>query len=402
MRVLIAGQAFFRRDNGQAVFTVNLAEGLAQAGHAVLVMAPSETGRAYRQRQPGLILQTVPALPLGYNVNVTALTDRLVTRTLLEFNPDVVHLQDHYFLSRSVLRAARQHRLKVVGTNHFLPENLADNLPIPKWLYKLAQPWLWRTMLDVYQQLDGVTAPTQTAVAILKQQSLRVPIRAISCGVDRGRFHPRPTLDRAALRRKYGLAVDKVLLLYVGRVDREKRLDLMARALAQLDRTEVQFAIAGRGSYKNALKQLCQDLGLAERVVFTGFVPAEDLPLLLNSADIFVMPSHAELQSIATLEAMSSGLPVLAAHACALPELVTPGVNGYLFSADDADNAAQGLTALLNQRFRWAEMGQASLVKAAPHAQDRTIRAYADWYQQVCQTTKAAPAGHAVGINGWG
>ena len=129
MRVLIAGQAFFRRDNGQAVFTVNLAEGLAKAGHEVLVIAPSETGRAYRRRQHGLTLQTVPALTFGYNLNVTLLADRLVTRTLLEFNPDVVHLQDHYFLSRSILQAAKRHHFKVVGTNHFLPENLMDNLP---------------------------------------------------------------------------------------------------------------------------------------------------------------------------------------------------------------------------------------------------------------------------------
>jgi 1,2-diacylglycerol 3-alpha-glucosyltransferase len=367
---------------------MNLAEGLAQTGQAVLVVAPSETGRAYHKCQQTMTLQTVPALSLGYNVNITALTDGLVSRALREFNPDVVHLQDHYFLSRSVLRTARQHHVAVVGTNHFLPENLTDNLPLPQRLRELTQPWLWRTMLEIYNQLDGVTAPTQTAVSLLNQQGLRVQARAISCGVDQTRFRPRPTLDRSLMRRKYGLAIDEALLLYVGRVDREKGLDLIVRALAQLNRTDAQLAISGQGSYLKDLKQLCQALGLRERVVFTGFVSDEDLPLLFNSADAFVMPSHAELQSIATLEAMSSGLPVLAANAYALPELVTPGVNGYLFSVNEVDSAAHNLVVLLDNRLRWAEMGQASRLKALPHARYHTIQAYAGWYQEVLSAMK--------------
>lgn len=381
------------------MFTVNLAEGLARAGHAVLVMAPSETGRAYRQYQRGVILQTVPTLTLGYNLNITAFTHRLVDRAMREFAPDVVHLQDHYFLSRSVMRSTRRQRITVVGTNHFLPDNLADNLLIPLPLRELTQPLLWHNMLEVYQQLDGVTAPTQTAVSILNRHELRVQTRAISCGVDSSRFRPRKDVDQTALRRKYGLSIDKTLLLYVGRIDREKGLDLLVRALAQVDWAEAQLVIAGKGSYLNALKQLCQELGLGNRVVLTGFIPDDDLPRLLNSANAFVMPSHAELQSIATLEAMSCGLPVLAANACALPELVTPGVNGYLFTANDVDAAAHGLMALRDSQPRWREMGRASRTKAAAHAQSHTIQAYTDWYQQICQAVKTNPVTLVAAMN---
>jgi glycosyltransferase involved in cell wall biosynthesis len=280
----------------------------------------------------------------------------------------------------------RQQPIKHIGTNHFLPANLSDNFHLPHWLRTPVEDWLWRNMLEVYNRLDGVTTPTETGVTILKRAGLRVPVQAISCGVDAWQFRPRPQLDRAAMRRKYGLAVDKALLLYVGRLDAEKCLDLVIHALTMLKRTDVQFAIAGAGSHSHELAALVQELGLTDQVFFTGFVPDADLPLLLNSADAFVMPSHAELQSIATLEAMASGLPVLAANACALPELVQPDVNGYLFAPHDTNAVADRIMTLLANRTRWAEMGAASRVKVQAHTRAHTIQRYLDWYQEVRQT----------------
>jgi glycosyltransferase involved in cell wall biosynthesis len=241
---------------------------------------------------------------------------------------------------------------------------------------------LWRTMLDVYNQLDAVTAPTQTAVSILQSQQLLPPAVATSNGVDQTRFHPRPMLNRMAVRRKYGLALDRAVLLYVGRIDPEKCLDVLVQAQAQRQRNDVQLVIAGKGSHRHELEHLCQRLHVDRDVRFTGFIPDADLPLLLNSADAFAMPGHAELQSIATLEAMSSGLPILAANARALPELVKPDVNGYLFAPHDVDDAARQITRLLDNRSRWAEMSQASLENVAPHTHLRTIERYANWYME--------------------
>jgi 1,2-diacylglycerol 3-alpha-glucosyltransferase len=383
MRILLAGQAFYQPNNGQAVFTINLAEGLVAAGHAVMVLAPSPTGHPYRTEQQGVVLQTVAALPLKYNANITAFSDRLVAQTGAAFHPDVVHIQDHYFLSRSVLRMVRQQPIKHIGTNHFLPANLTANARLPRWLRPAVEQWLWRNMLAVYNRLDGVTTPTQTGVTILQQAGLQVPVQAISCGVDVWRFRPRPELDRAAVRRKYGLARDKTLLLYVGRLDAEKCIDTVIRALAILRRNDVQFAIAGAGSYRRALEALVRACGLEAQVRFTGFIPEAELPRLLNSADAFIMPSYVELQSIATLEAMASGLPVLAADACALPELVQPAVNGDLFAPHDPAAVACSIIQLLNERTRWAALGAASRTQVEVHARVQTIQRYLTWYQAV-------------------
>ncbi|HEX9012106.1 MAG TPA: glycosyltransferase, partial [Anaerolineaceae bacterium] len=281
--------------------------------------------------------------------------------------------------------------IPTVGTNHFLPENL---LPfIPRFLpLKRAQiiRFLWWTMLSVYNQLDAVTTPTETAAGILRQQPLRVPVSAISCGVDTRRFRPLPELDRAAVRARYGIDPQRPLFLYVGRLEGEKRLDVLVRAFALLGSPDARLAFGGKGTQAGALAGLARHLGIGERVRFTGYIPHEDLPALLNSADVFCMPSPEELQSIATLEALSCGKPVLAANARALPELVTTGVNGALFQPNDAGDAARAMRQLLADPADWARMGQASLSRSAAHSLDNTIRRYEDVYRSLIRTPQLA------------
>jgi 1,2-diacylglycerol 3-alpha-glucosyltransferase len=395
MRIVLAGQAYFRPDNGQATFTVQLAHGLVRAGHEVLVLAPAPAGEtAGRKELEGVQLHTFKAWHLPHNANITLGQRREMTRVVRSFNPHVVHIQDHYFLSRTAVSIAKQYNYRRLGTNHFLPENLADNFRIPRSLQPLAERLLWAQMLSVYRQLDAVTAPSHTAVKILQTQKLDLPLRAISCGVDLERFHPRNDFDWEAIRRKYGLDPNKTLFLYVGRVDREKDIQIIVRALAQLPRTDIQFGIAGKGSYMADLRQEIRHLGLDDgRVVLMGFVSDEDLPLLLNTADVFTMPSPAELLSIASLEAMASGLPVLAANAQALPELVEHQVNGYLFTPGDPTSAAAGLAWLGDRPDNWMALRMTSIKRAYAHSLEQIVAQYVQWYTEQHFNHAAHPAG---------
>ena len=169
-------------------------------------------------------------------------------------------------------------------------------------------------------------------------------------------------------------------------MDAEKRLDVLLRALSELGREDVQLAIAGQGEALGELKRLASQLGQTDRVHFLGFVADEELPALLNSVDLFAMPSEAELLSIATLEAMAAGRPVLAARAQALPELVEPGRNGYLFRPGDPGDAARFMAELVDHPQRWAAMGQASQERAWQHSLENTVTRYEGLYQQLLTT----------------
>lgn len=397
MRIVLAGQTFYKKSNGQAVFTINLAEGLAQAGHQVLVLCPTESSRPTRTVHHNLTIQTVPTLPLGHNVNITALARRIVNAAVADMQPDVIHLQDHYFLSRTVLRVTPAPHIVRIGTNHFLPENLTDNLGVPASIKPYLHKILWQSMLQVFNRLHFVTTPTTTAVEILRRQKLVVPLQAISCGVDRRRFKPRPYLDPDRIRQRYGLDTARTTLLYVGRIDREKGLACLVKAIAALPTANIQLALVGRGTFMKGLQALSRQLALSNRIIFAGYVSNQDLPLLFNSADIFVMPSQAELQSIATLEAMSSGLPVLAANARALPELIKNGINGYLFDPNNPDHLVSQLNEMVSSPRLWPIMGHRNLALAGEHSLPQTISHYVNLYADLQQAQRKVSAGFRSG-----
>lgn len=387
MRIAVAGQAFFREDNGQAAFTVRLVKGLAEAGHQLYVFAPSEKGKATQEDYDNFTLYKVPALHLAHNANVSFNAGHTAHRVLADFIPDIIHIQDHYFLCRTVGRHARKFNIPIVGTNHFLPSNLTDNFRIPNWMVGLSHALLWRHMLSLYNRLQAVSTPTETAAAILKEQKIIPPVTAISCGVDTDRFRPLHENRRAEVRLRYGIDTEADAFIYVGRIDREKGLETMVEAFHRLDRGNVQFLICGKGSFRKDLEKMVHKLHLENNVLFPGFIPAEDLPLLIGACDCFVMAGHAELQSIATMEAMACGLPVIAANAAALPELVKPGINGELFSPHDAQNTKVALQRILEAKKKWTDMGKQSRKSAEQHPLEQTVNEYIAWYCSAIETS---------------
>jgi glycosyltransferase involved in cell wall biosynthesis len=398
MRILIAGQTYAPAHNGQAVFTTNLAEGLARQGHQVVMVAPSTGLKWQSKNQNGVQIEAISSISMAHinpnaNFSLPGVVELAVEKIVRQFRPNIIHIQDHYMLSYAALGAGRRYKIRVVGTNHFMPENVTPYLPfgIPRQWYVNLNQALWQWMLHTYNQLDSVTGPSRTAVKIMHQNGLRTPAQPISCGVDLERFHPIPNLDRAAVRQRYQLDPHKTTFLFVGRIDGEKRIDLLLHAFSQLGRDDIQLAIAGRGAVLPELMALANSLQLTHQVHFLGYLPDADLPLLLNSADVFVMPSEAELLSIASLEAMACGLPVLLAHAQALPELVNQGFNGYLFEPGNLDDLIHTIAIFADHPERLERLGAGSLKKVAPHSIQNTIHTYENLYEHVIASSAVQP-----------
>ncbi len=385
MKILISGTTYPPAMNGQSIFTGNLAEGLARRGHDVWVVTNSDYGKPYQIDHNGVHIYTISAGEMRFLHNqayVNLLPAHEARQVFRHFSPDIVHLHDHYPLSQSLLAAAKRRGIPVMGTNHFVPENLAPYVPLLPRLWPLFSSMLWWWMKLVYNRMDLVTAPSRTAAQILQSQGLRAPIHAVSCGVSLERFHVDASVDRSAIRAKYGLDAGRTLFHFVGRVDAEKKVDILIRAVKLLNRADIQLAVTGNGAALHRYQDLVKELGVDDQVRFTGFVLDLDLPRLLNSVDIFCMPSEAELLSIASLEAMATAKPVLAARSKALPELVTDGENGYLFEAGSVEDAARRMAALADHPECWPRMGAASLARVQAHSLDNVISRYEELYRE--------------------
>ena len=386
MRILIASTIDYIAFHGQAIFTINLAEGLAKNGHTVMALVSSDRGHAYQMERNAVHIHAVNSVDLSLfhpDTSLPLFSAKAVRNIIQTFQPDIVHIQDHYSLSRNAAITAQRLGIKCVGTNHFMPENLAPYIPVISRIKPVFNWVLWHWMRETYDRLDAVACPSGTAARILRSVNVRPPVFPISCGGNTHFFRPDPSVDRLAWRRRYGIDPQKTIFFFVGRVDREKRLDVLLRAVSLLNREDFQLVIGGKGAYQKKLIALANRLGLGAKVHFTGFIPQEDLPSVLNSIDIFAMPSEAELLSIATLQAMGCSRPVLAANAVALPELVTEGINGSLFKSGNAADAARCMEWLADHPERWSDMGSASLEKVQAHSLENIVHEYETLYEKV-------------------
>jgi LmbE family N-acetylglucosaminyl deacetylase len=227
---------------------------------------------------------------------------------------------------------------------------------------------------------------------MLQSHHVRPAVYPISCGVQTDQFHPTNNQNKARLRSLWCLPNDQTIFLYVGRLDWEKRPEVMLSALSKLSADEAILVLAGTGGVEASLTRLATQLGLGERVRFLGDVPHDRVHQLFAACDIFVMPGDSESLSIATLEAMASGLPVLAANSMALPELVKPGVNGLLFQPGSSEDAAVKMQWFVNHRDQWERMGSASMEAAKRHHIPTVMKRFEVVYDQTISRRKRQQA----------
>jgi glycosyltransferase involved in cell wall biosynthesis len=397
VKILVANDTYPPDVNGSAYFTRRLAEGLAGRGHEVHVLCPAVDRRGGPVHRGGVVEHRVRSLPLpgqrGFRVVPPAGSRGHARRVLATVDPDVVHLQGHLVLGRALLAEARAAGVPVVATNHFMPDNLVPYLRLPGPAERLAVRAAWRDLGRVFSGAHVVTAPTPTAAGLVEAALAAAagvpgPVLPVSCGIDLARF--RPGRDAAGFRRAHGLAGPGVTLGHVGRLDPEKHVADLVRVLPLLPAAAgVRLLVVGRGHEEDRLRDLARRCGVADRVRFAGFVPDAELPAAYAAMDVFCALGTAELQCIAALEAMASGLPLVAADAHALPHLVRPGRNGALVPPGDVAALAAALTPLVTDAARRRAAGAESRAVVAGHDLDRTLGTFEDLYTLVRPGTPA-------------
>lgn len=386
MKILIATDTYYPSVNGAAYFTYRLANALAKKGYNVFVMCPSRSFKNTVSNNNVVTEYGIRSvhIPVYQNFRISPLiiSQKIIRRVIEEISPDVIHVQNHFMIGKGATLTAKKLGIPIMGTNHFMPENLVHYFHLPKvienWLIKFG----WKQCVRVFEQLDVVTTPTKTAAELLKKAGFTKVAIPLSCGIDLKRF--KPTNDGSYLKQVYEIPQDKPVLLYVGRLDKEKRIEVILRALPDILRiVNVHLVLAGIGKEKQNLEKLVDKLGIQKFVTFTGFVLDNDLQNIYLTANLFVIAGIAELQSIVTMEAMASGLPIVAVNAMALPELVHDGENGYLFPDGDNKTLTKKILTILSDQKLKARMSEKSLEIIKDHDIKKIIEKYESLYHEI-------------------
>ena len=380
LTILIAADTYPPDVNGAAQFGYRLAKGMTGRGHNVHVLASRDSkGSSYTEFRAEATVHrlrshSVPThesfrlcFPWEIKKEISLLFDRV--------KPDVVHIQSHYMIGEHVLYEAVKRGVRIVATNHFMPENLNPFLPFPQWFKDIIGRISWKDMGKVMGQADVVTTPTPLAAKAMHEHAFLRKVLPLSNGIDSAAYELQP-----------GEQIEPhphLTVLFAGRLADEKHVDVLIEAVSKTPpELEVHLEIVGGGEVRPALEEVVHRLGLENRVKFLGLASDEDLRKAYIQADLFCMPGTAELQSLVTLEAMSASTPVVLADAMALPHLVRDGENGYLFTPNDSDDLAKKITMVLelpaDQR---AAMGQASRQMVEPHSIEGTLQTFEDLYR---------------------
>lgn len=381
LTIVIGADTFPPDINGAARFAERLAGGLARRGHHVHIIAPAYNDKhgTFTELHDGarMIVHRIKSHRVLQHATLRYIwpfTLKKKTDALLaQIRPDAVHIQSHLIVGRYLMRSAKEQGIRVLATNHIMPENLIKySVIIPKFLENWAMKIAWKDAGRILKKADFITTPTRRAAELLEAAAGVSDVLAISCGIDSSKFaNAVPTSNK----------VPRVLFL--GRLDYEKHIHNLLEAVAKLPKDlNTQVEIVGNGGERKNLEKLAQDLGIAKQVTFFGHISEEELPKAYERATVFAMPSIAELQSIATMEAMASGRPVIAADAMALPHLVHDGDNGYLFPPDDVDAfAAKLLKVLTADKKELERLSENSLYLIQSHDIERTLTIFEGLYR---------------------
>ncbi len=388
MKILFTTESYYPIIDGGAIAQHRIVHELINMGHDVRVIAPSFSFRNTVEEDNGSIIYRPRAFLLPFYMNNKyhfALAPLLfVHKIIQDFKPDIINVCSPYPISICAMLWAKQKRIPLVGSIHILPENVLAPF-FTSALYPTMVKYTWSYLIYFYNHVDWATVPTHTGMTMYQGKGLKIPITPISNGVDTALF--KPTNKGEYLRKRFNLP-KKPLVLYTGRINQEKNVDVLVKAIPSvLKDIDAHFLFCGSGGLKQEMIKLTQELGVNAHTTFIDFLDWADYPNIFTLADVFVMPAESELQSIVTLEAIASGVPPIVVNKGAVPELASVG-NGLVFEPKDISQLATNIITILSDKKLRNTMKKKSVKLSEQHSMSYVGAQYEQVYQQVLEQKK--------------
>lgn len=340
MRIAIFSDSYTPILNGVSVSIEGLVEALRARKHSVHIF--TSAFRGHRDHDPNVYRFPAIRTPFakGYPLAIPPFYPML--RHFRKHTFDIVHTHTPFTIGFVGLRWAESHSLPVVSTYHTLYEKYMHYVPLPKRYvrYKLAKHTHY-----YYNRCAHIIAPSEAAMKSLHRHRVATPITIIPSG------NPSPSVfSRDEARRRAGVRPDERILLYVGRIAKEKNMSTLFE-MAQIvmrERDDVRFILVGDGPHRAECQRIARDLGIGDRVKFVGPVPRESVDEYYAAADLFVFSSMTETQGLVIGEAMTFGVPAVAVHGGGASDSIINDENGYVVANNPAQFAETVLRILGN------------------------------------------------------
>ncbi|MBI3984465.1 MAG: glycosyltransferase family 4 protein [Candidatus Levybacteria bacterium] len=374
MKIGLFTDGYYPQINGVATTVEELKESLRVLDHSVYIVAPKYP--KYKDKDPKVFrlksfrLYRNPELRLSY-----MFPDKIFQK-VLKVDFDIIHGFSGGSVPSLGLALAKLKKKPYVFTyntrlNHYTHYFLGGKILRPKAVEKV---------VELYCNVcDYVVAPAEYVKKELIEFGVKKPIAVIPNGVDIKKFKP---FKSDLLRKKMGLSKNDKVILYVGRLAKEKSVDFLIRAFAKLKHDNIYFAIVGDGPERKNLENLVKKLDLGKHIIFLGFVEHNSLADVYNSADVFVFSSTTETQGMIIPEAMASGLPVLTVKDKVFDQFIENGVSGFMVENKETI-FAQKLQEILQDKGLRTRISKEARLQALKFSLDEIAKKFENLYKQL-------------------
>ena len=355
MNILLISDVYFPRVNGVSTSIRTFTEQLQKLGHSVHLIAPNyrvETiDEAWITRVPARSIYFDPEDKLMKYNEILRLLPMLKSKKF-----DLIHIHTPFVAHYAGLKLGKLLQIPVVETYHtFFEDYLHHYLP---WIPKFAARGLARLISkNQCNQVDAIVAPSQPMLDVLRTYGISIKAEVIATGLQETSFS---VADGEVFREKQGIAQNRPMLLYVGRVAFEKNIDFLVRVTQLLtkDMPEVLLVITGEGPAEHSLRALVKTLGMENNVQFIGYLDRNtELNACYKAADIFVFASKSETQGLVLLEAMAQATPVVAIAELGTASILVEG-QGAMIAVEDEAEFAHIVHALLANPVHREHLGE--------------------------------------------
>lgn len=378
MRILKISDVYFPRVNGVSTSIRTFAHELIHQGHEVTLIAPQYPS----ELEDSFEILRIPSRYLFVDPEDRLMKRRPLRRqieSLRDRQFDVVHVHTPFAAHYEGVWLGRRLGLPVVETYHTYFEEYLDKYLT--WLPRKALRYFARRFSrSQCAEVDAVVVPSQPMLQVLRDYGIRTPAEVIPTGIPSGAFSDG---EGARFRTRYGIAPERQVMLYVGRVAHEKNIDFLVRVADRLRHSlpQLLLVIAGEGPAVRHLQRLADTLGLHDHVCFVGYMSRErDLPDCYAAADVFTFASRTETQGLVLLEAMQAGTPVVSTAVMGTAEVMADRRGGLVADEDEAGFAAT-VARLLDEPDLRASLAAEAIDKAAtwsaPATTERVVQLYA-------------------------
>ncbi|MCD8065752.1 MAG: glycosyltransferase [Oscillospiraceae bacterium] len=380
MRILLTTDWFLPEINGVVTSVLGLRRELEREGHSVLILTLSHN-RTSHQEGSVIYIASVSIDEIYPGARERLRIDPAWLKKITDWRPDIVHSQCEFSTFGIAKRISRALDIPLVHTYHTIYEDYAHYVIPVRRMGRQAARLLTRKACG---SVDWVIAPTRKVEKLLLGYGVATPVSVVPSGLNMERFRR----AKASNRGDWGIAPDETLLIYVGRLAKEKNLDEIIRCLCDCRTERLALLIVGDGPHRAALEREAEAAPENIKIRFTGAVPSSQVADYYAMGDLFVCASQSEAQGLTYIEAAASGLPLLCKRDDCLGSVLVSGENGWQY-ADERDFLAALAAFISADKTRRAALSAASRRIAARYDIRTTVPQILNVYAQAAEARRA-------------